>query len=112
VRRLAVRILERAGFAVLDADDGRATLSLYREHAAVIDAVILDVEMPDMGGADVYRALRAFRADVRILIMSGLDPAEVERRFGEGRPLEFVAGPFSPGQLVEAVDHVLAGSGD
>jgi CheY-like chemotaxis protein len=107
VRHLAARILERAGFEVLQADGGVAAIALYREHAAAIDAVLLDLAMPDMGGADVHRALRAIRSDVRVVVMSGFDVAEAERRFGDTPPHAFVAKPFSPGQLIEGVRRVL-----
>ena len=52
VRLVAQQILERAGFTVRTADGGRAALEAFREHHEQIDAVLLDLTMPDLGGEE------------------------------------------------------------
>jgi len=65
--------LEAAGFEVLSARDGNAALALFEQQAP--DCVILDVMMPELGGFEVCRAIRAIAAgsDTPILIMTSRD---------------------------------------
>lgn len=70
-------VLERAGYQVLTALDGKTAMSLFRENA--IDAVVLDYYMPVMDGAQVAAAMRKVRNDIPILLLSAyIDlPSEV-----------------------------------
>ncbi len=71
IRGVLERFLEREGVRVLVAGGGREALA--RARAEPVDAVLLDVRMPDLGGAEVYRALVAEQPDVarRTLFLSG-----------------------------------------
>lgn len=70
-------VLERAGYRVLTALDGKSGLSLFSKHP--VDAVILDYYMPGMNGGEVASEMRRTRAEVPILLLSAyVDlPAEV-----------------------------------
>ncbi|MEP6864542.1 MAG: response regulator [Deltaproteobacteria bacterium] len=70
VRATTVKMLERLGLRTLAADGGVAGLALYDAHAAEIGLVVLDMGMPGMNGAEVFRALRT-RGNVPILIATG-----------------------------------------
>jgi CheY-like chemotaxis protein len=59
------------GLAVLCADSGTAAVSLYREHGASIDVVLLDVQMPGLDGPQTLAALQTLNPDVRCCFMSG-----------------------------------------
>ena len=64
---LAVRILEKAGHAVTVANDGREAVDLFeREH---FDVILMDVQMPVMGGFEATQAIRA-REQRRSFVMS------------------------------------------
>jgi CheY-like chemotaxis protein len=107
VRKVATRILERAGFQVLAAADGVAGVALFRERAREIDAVVLDMTMPHMSGEEAFRQLRQVAPDVRVVLTSGYLAAEVTSRFaGEGLA-GFLEKPFTPQQLVERVHAAL-----
>jgi DNA-binding response OmpR family regulator len=60
------------GLTVRSADNGTAAVSLYREHRASIDVVLLDVQMPGLDGPHTLAALREIDPDVRCCFMSGL----------------------------------------
>jgi CheY-like chemotaxis protein len=61
-------VLERAGFRVMTAVDGKSGVSLFRENA--IDAVLLDYLMPGMDGGEVAMAMRSIKPEVPILLHS------------------------------------------
>ncbi len=106
VRDVCVRMLERLGFTVLAAPDGRAALELFREHAANIVCVMLDLTMPEMNGDDALREMQRIQPEVRGILCSGYSEQEVSQRF-DG-PVTFVQKPFRLESLERAVHRALA----
>jgi len=67
IRRVAQHVLESNGFRVLLAVDGQQAVDQFREHAAAIDAVLLDLTMPKKNGLEVLVELRQLRPEVRVV---------------------------------------------
>jgi CheY-like chemotaxis protein len=61
-------LLERAGYEVLTAPDGRAGLEIFS--AEPVEAVVLDYAMPGMHGGEVARRMRQTKPKVPILLLS------------------------------------------
>jgi len=104
--------LERAGFRVAEAADGRAALRAYEDTPP--DAVILDIMMPEMDGTDVCRTIRAAppaagagAGYVPIIFVSSRDE-EIDRVVGlEVGGDDYLGKPFSPRELVARVRAIL-----
>jgi PAS domain S-box-containing protein len=85
VRRLVVSELSRRGFTVIEAEDGAVALEILRSQPEGIDALVTDVVMPRMNGADLAKAAVRLHPGLKILFISGhperagagLDPAGV-----------------------------------
>jgi PAS domain S-box-containing protein len=107
VRAVITRILERAGFRVLSAADGRAGLALFHEHADSIAGVLLDLTMPQMNGEDALQAIHQVRPDARVVIMSGYDEQALTERFAPLHPAGFLQKPFNLRTLEEKVQQLL-----
>jgi CheY-like chemotaxis protein len=71
VRSMLQLGLERNGFEVWLASDGREAIDLYRQHRHRIDVVLLDVRMPDLDGPGTLDALRALNPGIAACFMSG-----------------------------------------
>ncbi len=71
VRKLSVRIMERAGFKVLVARDGAEAIELYDGHHEEISLALLDVIMPQISGRGVCEHIRARNPHLPILFASG-----------------------------------------
>ncbi len=84
VRTLLQLGLERDGFDVWLASDGREAIRLYRKHRDRIDVVLLDVRMPGLDGPQTLDALRGLDPKVLVCLMSGdlgdYQPDELRRR--------------------------------
>ncbi len=108
IRSLARRILERDGFRVLDAPNGREAEKVVSGNPEKIDVLLTDLVMPDMGGTELAKRLLAKRPDLRVVLMSGYtDDAVVRNDLAEsGRA--FLQKPFTPASLVQKVRDVLA----
>lgn len=66
--RVRTMLLERAGYYVLSALDGRAGLALFSQND--VDAVVLDFSMPGMTAGEVILHLRKIKPQVPILMLS------------------------------------------
>jgi len=102
--RIARDYLERAGFHVVAAGDGRAVLSLVRSEKP--DLIVLDLALPEMDGLDVTRALRK-ESEIPIIMLTARDD-EADRLVGlELGADDYIVKPFSPKELVARVRAVL-----
>lgn len=92
--------LEREGYEVIVATDGRTGLDRFREDVPAL--VILDLMLPQLSGLDVCRAIRA-ESDVPVIIVTAKD-AEADKVAGlELGADDYVTKPFSVRELVSRV---------
>jgi two-component system, cell cycle sensor histidine kinase and response regulator CckA len=100
--------LERAGYRVLTAEDGRQAVEMFDQHAGDIDAVLLDLMMPVMDGRETAVALKAKRPDLPIALMSGYSAEKAERIFADESLTGFIQKPFTAQKLVSGLEDALA----
>jgi two-component system, chemotaxis family, chemotaxis protein CheY len=111
IRDILRRVLERAGYTVLEAPDGEVGTRMYREHRA--DLIITDIIMPEKEGLETIMELRKDFPDIKIIAISGGGSAmsgtaclNLARKLGAAvtlnKPLEFK-------QLLDSVRSLLAG---
>ncbi|MBV8865561.1 MAG: response regulator [Acidobacteriaceae bacterium] len=109
--RLAVsKSLQKHGFVVMNAEDGRAALDLFRAHAGSIDLVLLDLTLPDISGPEVAKRLCRIQPDVRIFFTSAydLDQPGVEIASSEEVLSNFIRKPYRLNELVSTLREALA----
>jgi len=96
--------LERGGFRVIEAGDGKT--ALVRARSERPDLVVLDLNLPEMDGLDVCRALRR-ESDVPVIMLTAR-VEETDRLIGlELGADDYITKPFSPRELVARVRAVL-----
>jgi PAS domain S-box-containing protein len=108
VRALAQRSLERIGFKVLIARDGREGVEVYKLFQSEIVLVLLDMTMPELTGDEVFREMRKLREDVRVILSSGYNEQEATNRFVGKGLAGFIQKPYRPSELAEMIARVLA----
>jgi len=97
-------VLQQSGYSVLTASNGVEGLMVYSSYHAKVDLVLTDVQMPGMNGVEMAKRLRSLNPEIRILLMSGYVPDDVEVPQG----LRLLNKPFRPHTLMEAVKEMLA----
>ena len=107
VRRVAALLLEAAGYTVLEAGSAGEALGVAASGSA-IDAVLLDVMLPDRSGAAVAADLRRLRPDVPIVVSSGYDDRTVAERVGPVERLSFLRKPYAADDLTAALAAAIA----
>ncbi|MFN2566711.1 MAG: ATP-binding protein [Gemmatimonadaceae bacterium] len=108
LRVAARRMLQRAGFTVLQASDGADALRVLAEHTGPVHALVTDVVMPGVGGPELARRLREVRPDLPTLFISGYTEEGVRTQGVLQPDAAYLEKPFSPEDLVRKVREVLA----
>ena len=99
--------LQGAGYRVLIAGDGEEGVSLFEAHASSIALVIADIMMPKMKGRQFQEQVRRQRADIKVLIVSGYQEMDLQRRdLLDGRSA-FLQKPFDLDVLLAKVCELL-----
>lgn len=102
-------ILSRKGYQVIGANGGREGLEVIGRELP--DLVLLDLMMPDMDGWDVYQQMKADEGMRRIPVIVVTAKAQsIDKVLGLhiAKVDDYISKPFSPQELMESVDRVLA----
>jgi PAS domain S-box-containing protein len=107
VRRLARRILENAGYRVLEAGDPAEAETVFAEHGEQIELLLTDIVMPGGTGPELFGRLKARKPSLKAVCMSAYAEASVlsDGRSMAGAP--FLQKPFSAPALVNIVQRAL-----
>jgi len=105
--RIATKMLGLEGFETLEARDGKEAVEMFARHADEVDCVLLDLSMPEMDGAEVFRELRKRDPSVRVILSSGYPEQDVATRFGAGDLAAVVSKPYRRTTLLSAVRRVM-----
>jgi PAS domain S-box-containing protein len=107
VRAIARGILSRAGYKVLEAEDGAAALRLFESTKEPIHLVLTDVVMPNMSGRELVEQLAKRKPELKVLYMSGYTDDTVVHHGVLDRGIAFLQKPIMPDALGKKVREVL-----
>ena len=103
VRMLARRVLEQAGYRVLEASSGEKAIELCDGHPGPINLLLTDMVMPGMNGRELAHAVLERRPEIQVLFMSGYMDDIAGVLTPEERETRFLEKPFSPEAMVRKV---------
>ena len=109
VRTIACQVLERLGCRTLSARDGREAVEVFEAQPDDIHLVLLDLTMPVMDGEEAFRAIRAIRPDVPVVLTSGYNRQDTTARFAGKGLAGFLQKPWTALTLQEVVARTLNG---
>jgi nitrogen-specific signal transduction histidine kinase/CheY-like chemotaxis protein len=108
LRAAVGKMLDRAGFGVLEAANGSAAIECLRARAEGIDLLLLDMTIPGAPSGEVLAEAIQARADLKILLMSAYSEDMVRAQLDAPQIRGFVRKPFRLGDLVGALRHALS----
>lgn len=106
-RKTLRRILEGAGYDVVEADEGMAALELYFIEKP--DLVFLDLVMKGMYGLDVLTKLRELDAGARVVVASADVQTSTREMVEEAGARAFINKPFGAENVLGAVESAMRG---
>ena len=107
VRRIARLGLESYGYTVLAAQNGREAMSITERFGRVVDLMVTDIVMPEMGGPELVAKIRARYPTLRVLYISGYANDPVNHEAIVRASAAYLLKPFSPRQLASKVRRIL-----
>ena len=108
VRNLGGAILKRLGYHAITAKDGNDGLDKFKEHRDRIGLVILDLQMPDLGGEAVLRAIRELDPGMPVVYSTGMAYFESDGLPEHLRPTGMLKKPYLIATMSEIVKDALS----
>ena len=109
--RLLKMALERSGFSVMTAaswDDVATHVDASYRNDRMIDAIVLDLMMPDKSGFDIYRSLQTRLVSMPPVIMLSAVTGMQQRIDAQDMGItKYLTKPTTPSKLIEAIREVI-----
>jgi PAS domain S-box-containing protein len=103
IKMLATEFLEEAGFRVDSAGTATEAMNRLRLTSFTIDAVIVDIGLPDRRGDTLVREIRAIHSSLPIIIATGRGAGDIKQMFRDEKHMGFVSKPYSAADLYNAL---------
>ena len=109
LRALVRRVLERAGYEVIESSSGLAALELWRTNKTHVDLLLTDMVMPDgISGHQLAAKLKADNPQLKIIYTTGYSPDLMGKDVALQEGVNFLQKPYPPQKLVQTVRNGLA----
>ncbi len=103
------QILERFGYRVLEARNGKEAVELAKTFDGQIDLALLDIKLPDMSGNQIYPLIMEARPNLKVVVCSGYSIDGPAREILGAGAQAFIQKPFLISTLAEKLKEVLGG---
>ena len=100
--------LARLNYNILEATTGKMAFEVLNSHAKPIDAVLLDMRLPDIDGDRLFYKMRKLRPDLKILLCSGFAIDEPVKKLLRHGAHGFLQKPFSLATLSEKLKYTIS----
>ena len=108
VRQMMCAILQRNGYSVLDASDGKGALTICDGHQGDIQMLLTDITMPQMSGVELADLVSARHPQIKVLFVSGYSTEATIHRKLPGSAHGFLAKPFTHEELTHKINELLS----
>jgi two-component system, cell cycle sensor histidine kinase and response regulator CckA len=109
LRALVRRVLERGGYAVIEAESGLAALALWKTNKTPVDLLLTDMVMPDgISGRQLAEQLKIDNPALKVIYTTGYSPDLMGKDVTLQEGINFLQKPYPPQKLVETVRNGLA----
>ena len=108
MRLMVAEMLGNLGYTVVTLQDGVEAIEYYKHHHADVNAIIIDMIMPRMGGYDCIKILKQINPDARILVSSGYSLVSDTQQIISKGIAGFIQKPFEINELSQALFETLA----
>jgi CheY-like chemotaxis protein len=107
VRALSRLILEREGYTIIEARDGKEALLMCEQYPGKIDLLLTDVVMPYLGGPELAEQVILLRPGIKVVYLSGYTDKAIVQQGLLREGVAYLEKPFTPQTLVRRLRQVL-----
>ena len=100
-------ILERNGYTVLVARDGKSAVDLFRENQSRVDLVLSDLGLPRLGGWGAILQMKEIKPNIDVIILSGYISPDQRTEFLRIGVREIIQKPYAPKDVLHIIRRVL-----
>ncbi|MCC5658884.1 PAS domain S-box protein [Nostoc sp. XA010] len=108
IREIATIILEKHNYKILVANNGIEAIALYAKYKHQINAVLMNIVMPEMDGITAIRTLQKMNKQVQIIVCSGLNSMEVFAQVADNVQA-VLSKPYTTKELLQTLHHLFRG---
>ena len=101
-RAAMVKVLEAAGYTVLETDNGQQALDVINEEN--IDILVTDLRLPVMDGVELLKRAKAMGQDIEVIMITGHGTVEIAVEAIKEGAYDFITKPVKKAQLLRAVE--------
>lgn len=94
LRTLLCSVLDPCGYKTRTAQDGREAVKIIEDVSYHIDAVLLDLNMPEIHGVEVFKELQRLRPGTRVLVVSGNITKDAKAELMKLGQRDFISKPY------------------
>jgi two-component system cell cycle sensor histidine kinase/response regulator CckA len=103
LREMVERVLEKAGYRVLAAEDGAQAAELIARGKETIDLLLADILLPGLSGPEIARELRAQNPNLKVVFASGSHSDNVLHTIDLIEKPTFLSKPYEASALLNAI---------
>ncbi|RJP47261.1 MAG: PAS domain S-box protein [Desulfobacteraceae bacterium] len=107
ILNICSEMLKKLGYNVISAGSGAEAVKVFIEKTEEIDAVILDMVMPEMSGGETFTRLKKIKPDVKVLLASGYSVSEEALRIINDGQGGFIQKPFDIQKVSSKIREIL-----
>ena len=104
--------MSQLGYEVTTAENGKEAINIFEKAWQEIDAVLLDMSMPEMDGSATFRAMRKIHPEVKVILCTGYDMTSEAQALIEEGVKATLQKPYRLDEVAEAVAKLMHGEGD
>jgi len=106
VRNMAAHMLEELGYKVVIANHGLHGVELLQKYLDKINLVLLDLTMPEMGGAESLYELCKIKKDLKVILTSGYGESQYSEILNDDHIVGFLQKPYNFNKLIDVISGV------
>lgn len=110
VRKVAKMCLEKAGYQVIEAEDGEQAIREIKQgdNPVMLDVIITDINMPKVNGLEAIQFFQQEWPHVPLIVMTGFPNLETAKELMKRGLVDYLVKPVDRGKLVEAVGNAMS----
>jgi DNA-binding NtrC family response regulator len=108
LRHAVAKMLEKRGFSVIEAHEGRTAIDILRRNCSHIGVVLLDIKLPDRRGGDVFADMCIIKPAIKVILTTALNRDIASANAGKRRPWGYIRKPYEIDDLASLLRNALA----